>query len=71
MQAAGVALLECPDLAEQQMLWQRATQEDRKRREAAAQKEKEARKKIISKCAAPYSVLYHACIQIYHVDCCR
>ncbi len=51
MQAAGVALLECPDLAKQQMLWQRATQDDRKRREAAAQKEKDARKKIISKYA--------------------
>lgn len=52
MQAAGVSLLECPDLAKQQALWQRATQEDRKRREAATQKEKEARKNIISKCAS-------------------
>ena len=41
--------MECPDVAKQQLLWQRATEEDRKRRVAAAQKEKEARKNIISK----------------------
>ena len=49
MQAAATWLLECPEVAKQQTLWQRATQEDRKRREAAAKKEKEARKKLISK----------------------
>ena len=53
MQAAATWLLECPDVARQQLLWQKATQKDVMRREAAAQKEKEARKKLVSRCASP------------------
>ena len=52
-QAAATWLLECPDVARQQLLWQKATQEDVMRREAAAQKEKEARKKLVSRSACP------------------
>ena len=50
-QAAAIWLLECPDVAKQQLLWEKATQEDIMRREAAAQKEKEARKKLVSRSA--------------------
>lgn len=58
MQAAATYLLECPDVAKQQALWQKATQEDRRRREAAAQKEKEARRALISKCVLLASPLH-------------
>ena len=57
VQAAATWLLECPDVARQQLLWQKATQEDVMRREAAAQKEKEARKKLVSRCACPHLFL--------------
>ena len=43
-------------MARQQLLWQKATQEDAMRREAAAQKEKETRRKLVSRCACPTSV---------------
>jgi hypothetical protein len=58
MQAAATWLLECPDVAKQQAVWQKAIQEDRRHREAAAQKEKEARRKLISKCVLLASPLY-------------
>ena len=41
-------------MARQQLLRQKATQEDVMRREAAAQKEKETRKKLVSRYPSPH-----------------
>ena len=45
-------------MAKQQALWQKVTQEDMRCREAAAWKEKEARRKLISKCVLLASPLH-------------
>ena len=68
-------------MAQQQLLWQKATQEDVMRREAAAQKEKEARKKLVSRSACPHlcvcsspsiqpSPWQHSRFDVYKCRCC-